>query len=179
MGPVGLVTVKDKYVYCGISGSVAKVTCEDLTYQLLDVLLPHIIVHIEDERLVYLNEEFLKYFEEWDRVVITRQGNFKKSERNTMNVSYQTLEGLNITVKSVTECIKFCLDRGMPFVLTDKFNQDAIEQHFGIHRASCGSNTNPTLNQFNCSLQKQRIVGSQALAPMRGNSKRRIGTPDG
>ena len=44
MGAVGLMTVKDKYVYCGISGSVAKLTCEDLTYQLLDVLLPHIIV---------------------------------------------------------------------------------------------------------------------------------------
>ena len=37
-------TVKDKYVYCGISGFGAKATCEDLTYQLLDVLIPHIIV---------------------------------------------------------------------------------------------------------------------------------------
>ena len=91
-----------------------------------------------------------------------------------MKLSYQTLEGLKFTVKSVTECIKFCLKSGMPFVLTDKFNQDAIEQHFGMHRASCGSNTNPTLDQFNCSLQKLRIVGSQALAPMRGNTKRRL-----
>ena len=62
----------------------------------------------------------------------------------------------------------------MPFVLTEKFNQDAIEQHFGCHRASSGSNSNPSLHQFNSSMQKLRIIGSQAMAPLRGNTKRRL-----
>ena len=44
LGEVGLVTVKDEHVYCGISGSVTKVTCEYLTYQVLNELLPHNIV---------------------------------------------------------------------------------------------------------------------------------------
>ena len=62
----------------------------------------------------------------------------------------------------------------MPFVLTEKFNQDAIEQHFGCHRASGGSNSNPSLHQFNSSMQKLRVIGSQALAPLRGNTKRQL-----
>ena len=42
MGAISLVTVKERNVYCGISGSVAKVACAHLTYQVLNVLIPHI-----------------------------------------------------------------------------------------------------------------------------------------
>ena len=44
IGAISLVTVKERNVYCGISGSVAKVACENLTYQVLNVLIPHISV---------------------------------------------------------------------------------------------------------------------------------------
>ena len=128
----------------------------------------------DDHRLRYLTKEFLPYFTEWQRTVDLRAGNFTKSERSEMILSYQTIEGLKITVLSVVECIKYCLNNGMPFVLTEKFNQDAIEQHFGCHRASSGSNSNPSLHQFNSSMQKLRIIGSQAMAPLRGNTKRRL-----
>ena len=103
----------------------------------------------DDPRLRYLTDEFLPYFVEWQRAIDLRPGNFTKSDRSEMILSYQTVEGLKITVLSVVECIKYCLNNGMPFVLTEKFNQDAIEQHFGCHRASCGSNSNPSLHQFN------------------------------
>lgn len=129
---------------------------------------------VHDPRLAYLTVEFLNFFEEWQRDVDERPGNFTRSERNSMMLSYQTLEGLKLTVQSVTECVKFCLNHGMPFVLTEKFNQDVIEQHFGVHRASCGSNTNPSLYEFNSSMQKLRTVGGQALTPLRGNTKRRL-----
>ncbi|KAH3840591.1 hypothetical protein DPMN_114043 [Dreissena polymorpha] len=91
-----------------------------------------------------------------------------------MMLSYQTLDGFYITVNSMRECVKFCLNQGMDFDLTEKFNQDSIEQHFGIHRASLGSNTNPRLYDFNNFMVKIRTAGSQALAPFRGNTKRRI-----
>ena len=128
----------------------------------------------DDPRLRYLTDEFLPYFVEWQRAIDLRPGNFTKSDRSEMILSYQTVEGLKITVLSVVECIKYCLNNGMPFVLTEKFNQDAIEQHFGCHRASCGSNSNPSLHQFNSSMQKLRLIGSQAMAPLRGNTKRRL-----
>ena len=46
-----------------------------------------------------------------------------------MFLSAQTYEGLRITVYSVIEAIKFLL--GMEFVLTEKFNQDCLEEYFG------------------------------------------------
>ena len=129
---------------------------------------------VDDPRLAYLTEEFLPYFTDWQREVEARPGNFTRAQRSAMLPSYQTIEGLKITVQSVVECVIYCLNKGMPFVLTEKFNQDAIEQHFGCHRASGGSNSNPSLHQFNSSMQKLRVIGSQALAPLRGNTKRQL-----
>ena len=37
MGAISLVIVKERHLYFGISGSVAKVACENLTYQVLNV----------------------------------------------------------------------------------------------------------------------------------------------
>lgn len=68
---------------------------------------------------------------------------------------------------------KILLKPSNAFCAIEKFNQDTIEQHFGMHRASCGY-TNPTLNQLNSSIQKLGVVGSQALAPLRGNTKRQL-----
>ena len=128
----------------------------------------------EDERLQYLSGHFLDYFKAWKASVDHRQGVFSKSEKAAMQLSHQTLEGLEITVKAVVECIKFCLNEGMPYVLTERFNQDPVEQHFGIHRIKGGCNNNPTLEEFNNSMVRIRTAGSQALAPLHGNTKRRL-----
>jgi len=133
---------------------------------------------VQDERLEYLNGEFLDYFRSWRDSVDMRRGDFTRSQKNGMMLSYQTLEGIEITVKSVTACIQYCLGKGMDYVLTERFNQDPLEQHFGVHRASQGCNTNPTLKDFNNSMVKIRTVGSQALAPFRGNTRRRIVLPN-
>lgn len=97
----------------------------------------------DDERLQYLLNDFLQYFSEWKANVNNRAGQYSKSELSKMQLSYQTLQGLEITVKSVVECVKFMLNKGAPYVLTDHFNQDPIEQYFGIVRTSGGCNTNP------------------------------------
>ena len=128
----------------------------------------------EDERLKYLTGEFLDYFKMWKTSVDNRRGDFSKSEKAGMQLSYQTLEGLELTVKSVVECVKFCLNEGMPFVMTERFNQDPVEQHFGVHRSKHGCNNNPTLEEFNNCMVRVRTAGSQALAPWHGNTKRRL-----
>lgn len=128
----------------------------------------------DDQRLDYLLNEFLLYFDDWKTNVENRPGNFSKSQRAKMQLSYQTLEGLKMTVKSVTECIRYCLKQGMEFVLTERFNQDPIEQHFGMHRTVNGCNTNPSLDKFNHTMVRLRTVGSQAIAPIRGNTRRQL-----
>ena len=129
---------------------------------------------VDDQRLTYLTGEFLQYFRDWKFSVEHRQGEFTKSQKAAMQISHQTLEGLEITTKSVCECVKYCLNNGVSFVLTEKFNQDPIEMHFGNHRLQGGCNTNPNMDQFNNSMVRLRTSGRQALAPLRGNIKRRL-----
>ena len=127
---------------------------------------------IDDPRLTYLLNYFLGYFEEWRVSIENRPGNFTKGERSGMQLSYQTLEGLEMIVRSVVECVRYCLSEGMSFVLTNRFNQDPIEQHFGMLRFGGGCNNNPTLDKFNNTMVGLRTAGSQAIAPFAGNTKR-------
>jgi len=65
-----------------------------------------------------------------------------------MFLSAQTYEGLKITVYSVIEATKFLLQNGMQYVLTEKFNQDCLEEHFGRQRSLGRRSDNPSLYQF-------------------------------
>ena len=47
-----------------------------------------------------------------------------------MFISLQTHEGIQISVHSVTEATKYLLAQGMEFVLTERFNQDCVEEYF-------------------------------------------------
>ena len=48
-----------------------------------------------------------------------------------MQLSIQTLDGLNISMHSVVACVRPLLRSGAPFVLTEWFYQDPLELHFG------------------------------------------------
>ena len=61
----------------------------------------------------------------------------------------------------------------MKFILSEKFNQDPLESHFGKHGQMKGGNENPTVAQFNQNESSLRILGSQALAPVTGNTGKR------
>ena len=61
----------------------------------------------------------------------------------------------------------------MKFILSERFNQDPLELHFGKHRQMKGGNDNPTVVQFNQNESSLRIIGSQALAPVTGNTGKR------
>ena len=127
---------------------------------------------VNDTRLEYLEETFLGYFEEWKESVKNRPGNFSRQEREKMLLSQQTLDGLKISVRSIVACVRYMLQQGAPFIMTEIFNQDVLEQHFGHYRHKGGACNNPTINDVRHTMNVLRTVGSQALAPLRGNTKR-------
>jgi hypothetical protein len=126
---------------------------------------------IDDAWLTWLIDDFLKYFDDWKVAVENRPGQFSKSEKSAMMLSYQTLEGFQITAKSIVACVKYMLNLGTPFILTEVFNQDVLEQHFGHHRGRCGSNTNPTLSDMDNNMTHLRVIGSQAVSGASGNTR--------
>lgn len=71
----------------------------------------------DDPRLEWLKTEFLAYFEKWRDSVQHREGSTQK-EKEKMFISAQTYEVLQITVNSIIEIVRFCLDSGFDFVLT-------------------------------------------------------------
>ncbi|XP_076084495.1 uncharacterized protein LOC143055247 [Mytilus galloprovincialis] len=128
--------------------------------------------NLQDVRLNWLKTDFMNYLSTWKDSVVNRQGNFTKSQQAGMQLSYQTLQGLQISVNSITECTEFLLNEGAPFVLTHNFNQDPLEQHFGHLRHKTGANNNPTVYEVRNIMTQIRTIGAQALAPKRGNTQR-------
>ena len=55
----------------------------------------------EDPRFDWLENSFLKYFEEWKCSTENRLGEFSKKDRNNMFISQQTYEGLCITTNHI------------------------------------------------------------------------------
>lgn len=72
------------------------------------------------------------------------------------------------------EVTKYLLGiEGVKFVLSVRFNQDPVEDYFGKQRAHGGRCENPTAQQFLTNSMSLRLQGSAALAPIRGNCRRR------
>ena len=65
--------------------------------------------NINDERFLWLQNEFLVYLENWKSSVEKREGNFSRAERNKMFLSHQTYEGILISVYSIIESVKFLI----------------------------------------------------------------------
>ena len=124
---------------------------------------------VNDLRLLWLENEFLQYFTMWSNRINQTFPHLTKSEKAAMQLSHQTLNGLFITTKSVTECVRFLLSKGAEFVLTEHFNQDPLERHFGHYRQKGGLNENPSVWQVCHTLNQIRTVKCQGLAPKRGN----------
>lgn len=80
-----------------------------------------------------------------------------------------------ILVTSFVELVKKLLNEAGPgtFILSEKFSQDPLEEHFSRHRRIAGCNDNPTLAQF----QKQEVslhaMSSNLIADLRGNTRGR------
>ena len=61
-----------------------------------------------------------------------------------MFISWQTHEGLQITVHSINEVCKFLLEHGVP----ERFCQDDLENYFGRQRAIGSRCDNPSVRDF-------------------------------
>ena len=101
-----------------------------------------------DNRLQFLENEFLGYFRDWKESIANCQGEFTANARAKMFVSWQTHEGLQITVYSITEVVKYLLQEGMEYVLTEKFCQDPCEEYFANQRSMGHRYDNPDLQAF-------------------------------
>ena len=89
------------------------------------------MVFKQKNRFNWLKEKFLGYFSAWKCSIVNRPGNFTDDERSKMFISWQTYEGIQMTVYAIIEATKFLLKEGIEIVLTERFCQDSIEQYSG------------------------------------------------
>ena len=122
-----------------------------------------------DERFMWLTNEFLPYLAQWKSSTESRQGNFSNKDRGKMFLSFQTYEGIQISVHSLIECVQYLVRSGMKYVLSERFNQDVLEENFGRHRGLGRRNDNPTLHQFGYDSNTIRMARN--VAPVTGNTK--------
>lgn len=122
---------------------------------------------VDDPRLGWLLGDFLDYFREWKNLVNARD--VSKSEQAAMMLSYQTMQGLEISVKSIVSCIKIVLNEGADFVLTRTFNQDKVEQFFGLLRMRGGANDNPNVRMAGNLVNHLRFIRTNQFEDIRGN----------
>lgn len=81
------------------------------------------------------------------------------------------------TVHSFTEIARKLLRlEGVRYVLSDKLNQDPIEEFFGKQRGAGGHHDNPTLEQFGHAYVRNIVAGSLVRGPARGNVRSRDAT---
>ena len=62
---------------------------------------------------------------------------------------------------------------GVDYVLSDKLNQDPLEEHFGKQRVRGGSNENRSLKEYMDNERKLLVAKSEMIRLMRGNTRGR------
>lgn len=151
---------------------------DDQRFEVILTNQTQIIKHGSHFKLLFqfLQQEFLAYLATWKESVSNREG-FTKQEKNKMFLTHQTYKGLLTTggytslitahqmsknfswqltgqithifsVKSMVDATQYLLGTGVPMILSYKFCQDPLEEHFGRHRALGIRADNPTLWSF-------------------------------
>ena len=111
-----------------------------------DLIKPYTAV--DDHRIGWLRDVFLKYLEDWKKSTLERHGQNSADDRGKMFLSSQTHEGLQVTVQSHIEAIQFLLQQGFQYVLSERFMQDVLEDYFGHQRAKGGRADNPSSRAY-------------------------------
>ena len=128
----------------------------------------HLCRSCDDERLTWLKCTFLPYFEEWKNAVATRD-EFTQQQKEKMFIPIKTYEGILITTHSLIESVKYLLGSGVKFVLSERFNQDVLEEYFGRQRSLGRFNDTPNLFQFGYNSNTIRM--QRSVVTVEGNSK--------
>ncbi len=140
-------------------------TKEHLLMKRKPFLMPY--VSSDNSRFAWLGGEFLKYFQDWQKSMDSKQGKFSKSEKQAMIISPQRYKGLQITIYSFIEPCKFLLENGVQYIISERFCQDDLKDYFGRQRAIGHRRDNPNI----CSVGiNNNIIKSQfTVAPIAGN----------
>ena len=123
--------------------------------------------NLNDERFIWLIDTFLKYFSDWKDSIANRPGQFTNNAKSNMFMSWQTYEGIKITVHSSIELIKYLLSQNVPYVFTERFCQDPLENYFGQQRSIGRRKDNPTIRDFG--YNDNTIRTSKIFRPIAGN----------
>ena len=94
---------------------------------------------------------------------------FTQNARDRMFLSWQTFQGIQISAYSVIEITKYLLQNGAAFVLTEKFNQDVLEEYFGRQWALGRRNDNPSIYKFGYNSNTIRM--QRSVVPVTGNTR--------
>ena len=90
-----------------------------------------------------------------------------------MFISWQSYEGLQITVFSFKEVCKFLLQQGIPYILSERFCQDDLENYFGKQCAISRRCDNPTVRDFG--YNDNKIKSQFPVRPIAGNVQGPVG----
>ena len=81
---------------------------------------------------------------------------------------------LFILVYSFVELCKTLLEiDGVMYILSDKFNQDPLEEQLGRQRMKVGGIDNPTVENYGHNERKMVLAKSEMLTVMQSNTKKR------
>ena len=84
-----------------------------------------------------------------------------------MFISWQTYEGLQVTVHSFKEVVTFLLENGVKYVLSERFCQDDLENYFGRQRAIGRRKENPSVRDVG--YNDNTIKSQFSVRPIDGN----------
>ena len=129
--------------------------------------IPASFYFVNDNRFGWLENAFLKYFEDWLTSIEQRPDHFSRNASSNMFISWQTFEGLKVTVHSIIEAVKFLLQHDVKYVLTERFSQHLLENYFGQQRAIGARKDNPSVCDFG--FNDNSIRNQKIFRPIAGN----------
>ena len=100
---------------------------------------------------------------------IEEKGDFTKANKQAVFLSGKTYEGLQITTYSIIEVVKYLLEAGVEYVLTER--QDDLENYFGKQRAIGCRMDNPNL--YSVGYNDNIIKFQFSVVPISGNVRSR------
>ena len=127
---------------------------------------------VDDIRFKWL-DEFLEYFQLWKESIEERPGNFIANAKSNTILSWQTYEGLLVTVHSFKEVCKYLLENGVTYVLSERFCQDDLENYFGRQRAIGRRRDNPSVKEVG--YNDNTIKSQFSVRPIAGNVQGQVG----
>ena len=96
-------------------------------------------------------------FIDWKQSIEERPGNFTQNTKAKMFISWQTFEGICITIYLIVVVVKQLLSRGAKCLFSERFCRDPLEEYFEDQRKVGRRNDKPNIVQFGYSSNTIRV----------------------